>query len=351
VGATGNERRCGVLLPHFGPDANGPLVIEAARRAEAYGFDSVWVRDHILYAPNPTVDPPDRAFLESLTTLTAVGVATERIALGTGALVPIRHPLTTAHVCATMTHYVGPGRLILGLGSGSSDLEFESVDLPSTRLGRVKWMPEFITVLKRLWTEASVDIEGEFYRLAGLSLEPHPAGAGIPLWYCSTTPASVRVALRQCDGWMPGRIPLATFRERLSYMGELAAAEGHALPTVANRPLVVLHEQPGQQVPPALLRNLCEYANRSRLWLRPEHGEFRSRADLRGMLVAGDPGEVTEQLREIFAAGCDHLVLDLRAEPGTYLRQLEILAEGVLSHLKDAGDTPNDQRIQLDTIT
>jgi alkanesulfonate monooxygenase SsuD/methylene tetrahydromethanopterin reductase-like flavin-dependent oxidoreductase (luciferase family) len=148
---------------------------------------------------------------------------------------------------------------------------------------------------------------------------------------------------------MPGRIPLATFTERVALMHEFAAGERRALPTVANRPLVVLHDQPGQEIPPALLRNLCEYANRSRLWLRPAHGEFRSREDLRGMVVAGDPDKIIEQLREILAAGCDHLVLDLRAEPGTYLDHLATLGREVLPHLIESGTTGDPKRIQLDT--
>ena len=61
--------------------------------AEELGFDSVWVRDHLVFEPHGEMEKPNRTFYDALTTLTAIGAVTERIELGTGSLIPFRHPL------------------------------------------------------------------------------------------------------------------------------------------------------------------------------------------------------------------------------------------------------------------
>ena len=73
----------GLLVPHFGEDADRGKLLEGARRAEALGYDSLWVRDHLLYVPHGEMERPDRTFYEALTTLTVLGAVTTRIGLGT----------------------------------------------------------------------------------------------------------------------------------------------------------------------------------------------------------------------------------------------------------------------------
>ena len=116
----------GLLLPHFGEHASRRNVIDGARLAEQVGFDSVWVRDHLVFEPHGEMEKPDRTFYDALTTLTAIGAVTERLELGTGSLIPFRHPLVTALMAGTITQLVGP-RLILGFGAGTFDHEFDAV--------------------------------------------------------------------------------------------------------------------------------------------------------------------------------------------------------------------------------
>src|SRR5262249_22945274 len=115
----------GLLVPHFGEEADRGKLVECARRGEALGFDALWVRDHLLYVPHGEMERPDRTFYEALTTLTVLGAVTTRIGLGTAALIPFRHPLVLAQTVTTMTHLLGP-RLTLGLGVGAYDHEFEA---------------------------------------------------------------------------------------------------------------------------------------------------------------------------------------------------------------------------------
>ncbi|HEX6026689.1 MAG TPA: LLM class flavin-dependent oxidoreductase, partial [Solirubrobacter sp.] len=96
----------GLLLPHFGVYADRDRLLDGARLAEQMGFDSVWVRDHLIFEPHGEMEDPTRSFFDALITLTAVGAVTERIELGTGSLIPFRHPLEVALSVATLTQLV-----------------------------------------------------------------------------------------------------------------------------------------------------------------------------------------------------------------------------------------------------
>lgn len=63
--------KTGVLLPHFGSHADFGLIRDGAVLAEALHFDSMWVRDHILYEPHVETDDPDSSFFEASVTLAA----------------------------------------------------------------------------------------------------------------------------------------------------------------------------------------------------------------------------------------------------------------------------------------
>ncbi len=67
----------GLLLPHFGEQADRDKLLEGSQRAEELGFDSVWVRDHLVFEPHGEMEKPNRTFYDALTTLTAIGAVTE----------------------------------------------------------------------------------------------------------------------------------------------------------------------------------------------------------------------------------------------------------------------------------
>ena len=108
----------GLLLPHFGEYADRRRVLDGAQLAEELGFDSVWVRDHLIFEPHGEMESPVRTNFEALATLTAVGAVTAHIELGTGSLIPYRHPLHTALAVATISR---------DLASLKAELELEHV--------------------------------------------------------------------------------------------------------------------------------------------------------------------------------------------------------------------------------
>ena len=147
------------------PDPQG--LIAYARRAEALGFDSLWVWDHIFLG----VDPPFPV-LDSLTLLSAVAARTTSIKLGTGVLVlPLRNPVVLAKELSSLDLIAG-GRLLLGMASGWYKREFDAVGVPFERRGRI--MDRNLEILRRLWTEEQVDGEYPPHRLRGSNLSPKP---------------------------------------------------------------------------------------------------------------------------------------------------------------------------------
>nr|MDP6619330.1 LLM class flavin-dependent oxidoreductase [Nitrospinota bacterium] len=100
-------------------------LIAYCKRAEALGYDSVWVWDHIFLGVDPCFP-----ILDSLTLLTAIACHTTKIKLGTGVLVlPLRNPAVLAKETATLD-IISKGRLILGLASGWYAREFDAVGIP-----------------------------------------------------------------------------------------------------------------------------------------------------------------------------------------------------------------------------
>ena len=126
----------GIHLPHIGPLATREGITAFAKLAEEYEFDSLWVSDHVVmprklssrypYSPDGNFPvPPDVPFLEPLSTLLFAAAVTERVKLGTTILViPMRNPIVTAKQLASLDVLSG-GRLIVGVGSGWMEEEFQ----------------------------------------------------------------------------------------------------------------------------------------------------------------------------------------------------------------------------------
>ena len=219
----------GLLMPHFGGHASRRAVLDGAVLAESFGFDSLWVRDHLVFEPHSEMEAADITFYEALTTLTAVGAVTENITLGTGSLIPFRHPVHTAISIGTLCALVGD-RVVLGFGAGTFDHEFDLIDMAGVdRVGLVRSNAE---ILRRLLSTDGVTYRDDVYSFENISIEPKP-GAPVPFWYCGATPRSARLAAEYCDGWMPGRTTLLTIDERVATMRELTSANGRPMPTIA----------------------------------------------------------------------------------------------------------------------
>lgn len=144
---------------------------------EEAGFAGLWVIDHLLVAPNVY----STAWHDPMITLAVAGAVTEEIKLGTAILcAPFRHPTITAKEVATIDHYAGGGRVILGVGTGHDDKEFASVGIPRKERGRRT--DEALELIRLLLSQDDVRYEGRYYSVEeGTSLYPRP-DVEIPIW-------------------------------------------------------------------------------------------------------------------------------------------------------------------------
>jgi alkanesulfonate monooxygenase SsuD/methylene tetrahydromethanopterin reductase-like flavin-dependent oxidoreductase (luciferase family) len=191
--------RIGYLLPTRESVMEGrpevrPLL-ELATRAEALGYDSIWVGDSLTARPRH----------EPLTLLAAVAGRVPRVELGTAVLLPaLRNPVVLAHVVATLDQ-ASEGRLILGVGIARDvpDIraEFTAAGVPfEKRIGR---MLEGIRLAKALWSGEPVDWDGR-WTLSKQSLGPVPhRPGGPPFWLAGSLPVSLERCGKHFDGWLP----------------------------------------------------------------------------------------------------------------------------------------------------
>src|ERR1700722_7764171 len=170
------------------------------QKAEADSFDSVWLADHFLYR-NPAT--PTRGVWECWTILAALAEATHRIEIGTLVLCnSFRNPAILAKM-ATAADEVSQGRLVLGVGAGWNEPEYQAFGLPFDH--RVDRFEEALQILKPLLREGHVDFSGQYYQAVNCEDLPRgPRSAGPPLLVGGEGPRMLKLAARYGDMWKTG---------------------------------------------------------------------------------------------------------------------------------------------------
>ncbi|MCP9487649.1 MAG: TIGR03619 family F420-dependent LLM class oxidoreductase [Gaiellaceae bacterium MAG52_C11] len=219
--------RIGALVPNSGPWPLELGIPALARTAEAAGYESLWVSDHIVLPERIesrypfAVDgratwPTDTPYVDALIALALIAGATERAVIGTAVLVlPLRHPVILAKQAASIDVASG-GRLKLGVGAGWLREEFEALGVPFE--GRGGRLVEWMQIARDCWTGRPPARSTERYTLpAGMRSLPRPAHE-IPFLIGGHSPPALRRAGRIADGWLA--------QQSLSKLGPAALAAG-----------------------------------------------------------------------------------------------------------------------------
>jgi probable F420-dependent oxidoreductase len=161
---------------------------------ESGGVDSLWQTDRVI-----SREP----YLECMVTMAALAGRTRRIKFGMNVVsLALRDPVLAAKQCATIDMLSG-GRLLPGFGIGSPLApEWTALSIDTTTRGRRT--DEALIILRRLWTEASVDFQGSFWHLKGASIAPHPRQAALPIWIGGGSAAAIRRTGQYGTGWQGG---------------------------------------------------------------------------------------------------------------------------------------------------
>jgi len=302
--------RIGYLLPTRelvmdGQPETGPMLA-LAERAEALGYDSVWIGDSLLARPRH--DP--------LTMLAAVAARTTRVDLGTAVLIPVlRNPVVLAQQVATLDR-ISEGRLILGVGIATDvpnvRAEFAAAGVPfEKRLGRTL---EGLRLCRALWTGEPVDWDGRWKVEHGvLGPTPHRKG-GPPIWIGGAAPAAKERAGRHFDGWFPNGPDPARWGEWWREVQQFARDAGRPAGAVAGATYLTL----------SLDDNAARANARLDAYIEAYYGQAAA-ARMRKAITtyAGPAAGLAEWLDAYAKAGAGHFVLRF---VGDHDRLLETVA-------------------------
>jgi len=270
--------RYGVAIPHANAFAAPDALRAMARAVEDLGFDSIWVSDHIIVPEGSSYIP--ELMDEPLATLAFIAAETRHVTIGTSVLiVPYRDPVFTAKFLSTVD-YLSNGRLVVGVGAGWLQEEFDALGVPFAERG--PRTDEYLRVFRNLWETETSSFEGRWKSYSSMRMFPKaaPGRRGtIPIWVGGNGDPSIRRAAELGDGWHPINIGPAQFRE--------AVARYHSA-----------CERFGRQRGPICLRHMPG---------------GRTRPDGGGWPLSGSAGEQAADIRAYAEAGLDELMLSLPA--------------------------------------
>ncbi len=286
------------------------LVPYFARTEEA-GFSAIWVIDHLLVAPNVY----SVAWQDPMITLAVAAGATERIRLGTAILcAPFRHPTITAKEVASLDHLAGGGRVILGVGTGHDDMEFASVGIPRRERGRRT--DEALELIGLLLRNDHVEYNGAYYQVAaGTTLYPRPERP-IPIWIGGGSQVHV---VDNVD--TPNMAPAVLARIG-RHQGWICRSSGTSPEIVADDISKVRNHLAGRRsmddftFSHAQWVHLVDSADSERVMAeqlaayRTVMDVKRSDDDLRSAYMFGTIDQIATRVRELKAAGIDHLIVN-----------------------------------------
>lgn len=246
------------------PDAAARL----GRAAEAAGFESLWVADHVVLPDPPSPErpmPPDQRLLDPIVALTFLAAHTTRILLGTGVIIlPQRQALVLAKQLASLD-VLSNGRLIFGLGVGWCEPEMRSVGVAFAERGRIA--DEYLAAMRAMWTQPKPAFRGRHVAFEGVQAMPRPVQTPTPpIVVGGRTPPAFRRAVTQGHGWYGFGLDVPTTEKFVAALAD--AAKRHPRPAELGR-LEISVTPPSYDVPDRKMLDAYTAAGVDRLILRP----------------------------------------------------------------------------------
>jgi phthiodiolone/phenolphthiodiolone dimycocerosates ketoreductase len=331
------------------------FISELAMYVEDAGFDSFWMPDHTVGFGIKRWNA-----LEAWTTLSAVATKTTRIRLGTCVGDVYRHHPASLAQMVTTCDAISNGRATLGVGIGEAMNLLPFGIALKKPVGKTR---ETVSLIRKLWTEDSVDYEGEYYTLKEAFLHPKPVQKPHPpIWIAANSPMTMRMVAELGDGWVPASIFPEEYAEGLKKIRNWAEDAGRdpmkIEPALFTFTVVAAnHEEARKAISlpakiyfltrPLIPRKLGfdvtdEYDMTFRLVMRPEitmallekakalPDEILEKAPV----FFGAPDDIIEAIEKYVDAGVKHFVVNFYVRPNMLKDSLKLFAEKVISHFR-----------------
>jgi probable F420-dependent oxidoreductase len=361
------EVKFGARIPISGPVSNSQRLIESTRAAEALGYDSVFIVDHIHNSferhkqypvgmgsykdPTNTLEPHQ---FETVAAFSFLAGMTKKIEFGVGVMpLPLRDPIILAKELATMEALSG-GRFIFGVGvSNVSDKEeYKAVGRPFISYAeRYTMIGEYIAAMRAIWDNPSASFHGKYVNFDNLVIYPKPA-RHIPVWVGCYTLAggkerpAVKFALEHADGWMYGflmtpnhvRSMIQDFQKtakearrdisNFDWCYQLRLSIGETMEEARRNVEWISKDQP----------HMARYAGymwkREDTWRDARGAEEAPKSNIETAVV-GTPSVIREKVKEFIDAGANYFDLwFMYPSYDALLKQMRLFAKEVLPAFK-----------------
>ncbi|MDX2158541.1 MAG: LLM class flavin-dependent oxidoreductase [Hyphomicrobiaceae bacterium] len=273
---------------------------------EAGGVDSFWQTDRVV-----SREP----ILECMTAIAAVAGRTKRLKFGMNVIsLALRDPVLVAKQCATID-VLSEGRLLPAFGVGSPAApEWKALGYDTK--GRGSKTDEGLEVIRRLWTEESVDFDGKHYKLKGASITPRPVQPDIPMWIGGNSDAAIERTARVGTGWQAGPETPEQAGVVVKAIKEAAARHGRKIDD----------DHYGAGFPFYFGREGDPVLDRAR-----ESYQKRTKRDPAGYFAVGEAEDIVQRIGEYVANGVEKFVVrPVGRGDEEIMQQTRLLVEKVL---------------------
>ena len=285
----------GVTIPNNWGIPDPSDVVAMGPLAEALGFDSIWVMDHLFNNGYIRERLDDAPYYHPLSILSYLSATTQSITLGTSVLVmPYHNPVELAKYSATLDQISG-GRLTLGVGVGAMSEEFDALGISLKDRGSLT--NESINILKELWTNENPSYSSSRWNFSDLKFSPKPLQKpSIPIWIGGASDGALARAARVGDGWHPSGVDPSAYSVRKQQIEELAESQN---------------------------RDISHFAWSTRVEVQAHGKPSSERAAQRATLSGDSSDQMINGIAEYESSGTDHIILAINS--GDVIRIKELM--------------------------
>jgi probable F420-dependent oxidoreductase len=212
---------------YLGFEASPEAIVATAQKAEALGFDAIFVNDHIIVDDSPRAASWTNVY-DPFVAMSFAAAHTTSIGIGVSVLImPYRNPIATAKALATLDRMSG-GRLTIGVGVGWNEAEFTALGVPFHERGART--NEYLRLWQACWAPGKVSFAGKFVNFADMHVNPKPLQPQPPIWIGGASDAAMRRAAAFAAVWQPTPLPVADLVDRQTALRQACAKIGREQP-------------------------------------------------------------------------------------------------------------------------